>query len=203
MSLVLSTQARFSSFLPGHERRDEEIRLNVEDLGTTVRWRMHRIADGVTSPERRDNPNRLSLQRNSSLNNGRYRRKGWRASSHFGQTWGIPSESNQPMISRQMSESTQQVPEIRWGRPRVDEEDDDDQTPGQSVAYPRNTVRDDTYSTAPSTLSSTLGASTLRGDSVSTFFDMSQKTPVAEGAARRMIRGDSGSDLTPVANVRR
>lgn len=218
MSLVLSTQARFSSFLPGHERRDEEIRLGVEDLGKTVRRRMQRTLEDVPSPTKRPdstiNMNRISLQRGQSFTNGRYRRKGWRASSNFGQTWGIPSEGSQPMIARQQSDTLGQIPEQKWGRPRVDEEDEEEATPGQSFAYPRNTVRDDGYSAAPSTMASTAGgstftagASTMRGgDSVATTFDLSQKTPQAETyAARRRGRTMSAgsSDLTPLANVMR
>lgn len=215
MSLVLSTQARFSSFLPGHERRDEEIRLNVDNLGKTVRWRIQRGAESAPSPDKRTEavpPKRMSLQRNMSMNNGRYRRKGWRASSNFGQTWGMPPEGTAPTVSRQQSDMSAQVPEQRWGRPRVDDDEDDDVTPGQSLAYPRNTVRDDGY-TAPSTFASTAGDSTFTGgastiraaDSVNTAYDLSQKTPQADTYARRPTRAgsDVSSDLTPVAPARR
>lgn len=90
----------------------------------------------------------------------------------------------------------------------MDDDEDDDVTPGQSLAYPRNTVRDDGYSAVSSMAStagdntSTGGASTLRaGDSVATTFDMSQKTPQPDTYVRRPRRAESSgsSDLTPVA----
>ncbi|ORY29683.1 HbrB-like-domain-containing protein [Naematelia encephala] len=174
MSLVLSTQAKYSAFFPhrdaaDNQRRDHEVRENVEALGKAVRWRMsltsQRQADvraGASLGEQwsgsapqvvasRGNGNG-NLQRGPSMSQGgggggggggRYRRRGWRASSNYTHEWGQPPE---PEIGagitrpgRQNSDFVQ-IPESRWGRPRGDDEDDDDLTPGQSFYPPSSTT---------------------------------------------------------------
>ena len=49
MSLVLSTQAKYSSIVPSqnHEKRDEDVRENMEALGKVVRWRMQNDEGGT------------------------------------------------------------------------------------------------------------------------------------------------------------
>lgn len=200
------------------------MRESVDGLGKAVRWRIQRMnaPTSIPTPTRdtatplppkdrspvdsRDYSgdtvlaphNRTSLQKGPSI---RYRRRGWRASSNYGHTWGQVDNPNSEapfsntatganssmgttaggalVPNRQMSESTVGgATDQRWGRPRMDleEEDEDDTTPGQSLAYPRNTVREDDYnyitqgsgisgitlgSTAPSTLTGSV--STFRG----------------------------------------
>ena len=81
MSLVLLTQARFSSFVPGQESRDDEVRQTVDSLGKTVRRRISTGLAGVPAQQSR-------LSRGPSLsNNGRWRRRGWRASMSVNQNW--------------------------------------------------------------------------------------------------------------------
>ena len=212
MSLVLSTQARYSSFVPGNERRDEEVRGAIESLGKAVRWRIQRPIDSEAEPVTTKRPmtgegfiaNRASLQRGQSMNQGRHRRRGWRASTNFGQTWGQPPlhDGVGPRQPSDMGQS-QAAMDQRWGRPRVDEEEEEEVTPGQSYAYPRNTVHD-TYpssgiSTMASTMASTITAgSTVRGGDGIVSFESSQRTPQPEYGMRRPMRADSESSVTPM-----
>ena len=79
MSLILSTQARYSSIFPTSEKRDDEVRENVEDLGRTVRWVMTaEEGDDYEAQERQ------RIQRGASMTE---RRKGRRAST-AGREWG-------------------------------------------------------------------------------------------------------------------
>ncbi|ORX38306.1 HbrB-like-domain-containing protein [Kockovaella imperatae] len=75
MSLVLSTQARYSSIFQTRENRDEEVRENVETLGRTVRWRMQH---GDSAISEQPAPGATRVQRGMSVS-GR-RRKGIRGS---------------------------------------------------------------------------------------------------------------------------
>ncbi|EJT50474.1 hypothetical protein A1Q1_00215 [Trichosporon asahii var. asahii CBS 2479] len=97
MSLVLSTQARYSSFFPTlspHEAhlRDEETRESVEELGRAVRWsmavagqrqeqrpapeRQHSNASSIDSGNGSAAPTRPTLQRGPSVSQaGRLRRR--------------------------------------------------------------------------------------------------------------------------------
>jgi len=161
MSLVLSTQAKYSSFFQvrgtDSDRRDEEVRQNVDSLGKITRWHItqeeansrqnnldHRSSgtgNGIADIDAlARNTARLSLNRAPSI---RQRRRGWRASSLFGQQWGPPLQATTGQgpgagggggpaggPERQNSEYLT-VPE--WGRP-VDDEEDDDVTPNQSLA---------------------------------------------------------------------
>ena len=201
MSLVLSTQARYSSLFPHRdvqesERRDEEVRNNVESLGKAVRWRMS------AGPS----PQQHGIQRNQSINQGRHRRRGWRASTNFGQQWNGAPEA----VQRQNSDF-QQASEQRWGRPRADEDDEDDMsTPGQSYAYGRNGARTEDSSfagTTSTTMRSTLTAGIARGESLASYAEgQNQRTPLADsGMARRPMRSESSgsSEVTPMAQVRR
>ena len=67
MSLVLSTQARYSSIVPvsiqgqSNEKRDEDVRENIEALGKVVRWRMQNDEGGTLGEAA------LKLQRAQSI----------------------------------------------------------------------------------------------------------------------------------------
>lgn len=149
MSLVLSTQARYSSFVPGDQERDEETRESVEELARAVRWSMAVAATPITTPEEElgqdlglppgpgpaaDRPVRPGLQRGPSVSQaGRLRRRG----------------TMQRSISQLEPETATPV-QGQWGRPRIDEDDEDER---------------------PSSASTT-----LRGESTTTLTD--QRTPV-------------------------
>lgn len=194
MSLVLSTQAKYSSLFPLHDAsenylRDEEIRDNVESLGKAVRWRMSMTSDG--SPQAHT-AQRQSLQRGPSMNQGRNRRRGWRASTYFGQQWGAGPDP----ILRQNSDDLQ-APET-WEH--VDDENEDDtSTPGQS--YARSRQGDASYAT---TTGSTLTAGTMRGEGQASY-GRSQHTPQAEFGMRRPNRSESSgsSEVNGSVTVRR
>lgn len=159
-------------------------------------------------PTNNDNwtaPQRNSLQRGPSLTqSGRHRRRGWRASSTFGHDWGQPPEgqgmegvkSGGGQTQRQNSDFLQ-APEQRWGRPRVDEEDDDDNTPGQSFAFAPPSRPD---AAAASFAPTTVAGSTVRGESLASYGE-SQRTPQAgDMYGLRRGRYDEGdSEVTPVA----
>jgi len=197
MSLVLSTQAKYSSLFPlrdanDNSRRDEEIRNHVESLGKAARWR----SSAGESPQTRS-VQRQSLQRGPSMNQGRHRRRGWRASTKSGQQWGVGQDA-----ARLNSESVQ-APEQQWGRPGVDDEDDDDtSTPGQSYAYPR--TGESSYATM--TTGSTLTAGAMGGESLASYGE-SQRTPQAEFGMRRPNRSESSGssevNLSTVVPARR
>ncbi|WWD22581.1 hypothetical protein CI109_107074 [Kwoniella shandongensis] len=161
MSLVLSTQARYSSFFPSSStiisaERDEEVRSNVDNLGKAVRWRVQRSTDNakpespVKSPLGASNGGtpasntpisiggaRTNLQRGQS---GRHRRRGWRASSYMGFGLGGPGPQaggGGGQHAEGMSRQNSNGGDTRWGRPRVDEEDEeDDLTPNSTLAPP-------------------------------------------------------------------
>jgi hypothetical protein len=195
------------------------VRINVEGLGKAVRWRMDIIARGIedrnaaTAMETPVAPQRMSLQRGPSMNGGRYRRRGWRASANFGSTWGQPPPSETlpvpagGLTSRRQNSNSDylQAPEQRWGKPRLDEgddEEDDTSTPGQSLA--NNANGNATSHTANGTFASGL---TVRGESLASYGD-SQKTPLAEQrdgyGLRRPMRSESNSnEFTPVVRDRR
>ncbi|WVQ95153.1 hypothetical protein IAU59_002247 [Kwoniella sp. CBS 9459] len=167
MSLVLSTQARYSSFFPptsnagvgvAHYDRDEEVRENVESLGNSVRWRLQQNelelngqagqGSNANSPIKASPggsgsgligvgvPKRASLQRGPSLSqSGRYRRRGWRASANLGlglnhyNGAGGAGMSQFGAMSRQNSgdpATSGNTERDRWGRPRLEEEDEDE-----------------------------------------------------------------------------
>ncbi|WVF67468.1 hypothetical protein IAT40_002224 [Kwoniella sp. CBS 6097] len=168
MSLVLSTQARYSSFFPpsgssagaAHRDRDEEVRESVESLGNSVRWRIQQnemelnahagLGGSANSPVKASPgvtgsgsigvglPKRASLQRGPSLSqSGRYRRRGWRASANLGLGLnqyngagaGGAGMSQFGTMSRQNSGDpgpTGNAERDRWGRPRLEEEDEDE-----------------------------------------------------------------------------
>jgi hypothetical protein len=222
MSLVLSTQARYSSFFPlqqsaENERRDAEVRENVEGLGKAVRWRMamiaQRMAERKTGSPAKDwaiRPAALQrapsmLQRGPSMSQpARYRRRGWRASTNFGQLDpGLNHPALPPHPSRQNSDVLQQ-PELRWGRPRVDEDDEDDNlTPGQWYVPSRQ----DSYATAMTgTTATTMDGLTTAGSTLTTGtirdaagFGDGQRTPQADFGRRNVTADGSGSsEITPM-----
>jgi hypothetical protein len=238
MSLVLSTQGRYSSFVPSqsaaeNEARDAEVRDNVEGLGKAVRWRLAMIAQrlaersagpagsGVSgSPTSKNSqwPSRpASLQRTPSMlqrgpsmsQPARYRRRGWRASTNFGQLDPGPSAPSVPAHPARQNSDFLQQPQSRWGRPRVDEEDEDDNlTPGQGFVPPS---RQDSYATTMTgstatttgltTAASTLTAGTIRDGLGAGFGGESQRTPLAEfGTRNGRVRADSSgsSEVTPM-----
>jgi hypothetical protein len=163
-------------------------------------------------------PQRMSLQRGPSMNGAKYRRRGWRASEHYSPNWGqptsdpalLPNPSN--LAQRRQNSNTDylQAPEQRWGKPRLDEgddEDDDTSTPGQSFAQ-NGGNGNPTRPTAASTLGGTFassGVGTVRGESLASYGD-SQRTPMAEQrdgyGVRRLLR-DESSDITPLVRDRR
>ena len=182
MALVLSTQAKYSSLFPLRNssenlRRDDELRDDVGSLGKAVRWRM-----STESSPQVNLIQRRSLHRGPSMSQGRYRRRGWRASGTFGEQAGPGSEA----VTRQNS-GLLQPPEQLWGRPRLDEEDEDDSsTPGQSYVYPRE--GDPSY--ANSSAGSTLTSGTVRGEILASYGE-SQRAPHAEFGRRRPMRSES------------
>ena len=201
MSLVLSTQAKYSAFFPlvfpaQNARRDEEIRDNVDSLGKAVRWRMaamtHAAEEAQNPPVKSEEiwaaPKRASLHRGPSISgNGRLRRRGWRASANLSLLFGPDA----PPQSRQNSEYVQE----QWGRPRLDEEDEEDATPLQSMRTGK--AQDASYAPTFTTEGSTFTA-TVRGESLASFAD-SQKTPQAEFGRRPHRHDSSGSsELTPI-----
>lgn len=201
MSLVLSTQAKYSTFFPlvfpaQNARRDEEVRDSVESLGKAVRWRMAAMAHAAeearnptaTPDEIWTAPKRASLHRGPSISgNGRLRRRGWRASANITLLFGPDA----PPPSRQNSELVQD----QWGRPRLDEEDEEDATPLQSMRMAK--AQEASYAPTFTTNASTLTA-TVRGESLASFAD-SQKTPQAEFGRRPYRQDSSGSsELTPI-----
>lgn len=119
MSLVLSTQARYSSFIPGDQTRDEETRESVEELVRAVRWSMMVISTPLATPEEEvgqpvaavaEKPVRPGLKRGPSVSQaGRLRRRG----------------TLQRSIS-QLDPEALRPAQGQWGRPRIDEDDEDD-----------------------------------------------------------------------------
>ena len=183
MDLVVSTQARFSTFLIGHEHRDDEVRLNLESLGKAVRWRMT-TGLPITTGLEGTLSNRTSLQRGPSI--ARQRRRDWRASSEQGPGWTttLPDKFTS---QGHLSDGHQAG--------RDEDGEDDDITPGQSVYYTGQRSR---YSTIASTVASTFndGTSTIReGDPV---YDA--KTPQAETYRRAK---ETETDLTPIGQPER
>ncbi|WVQ72042.1 hypothetical protein IAR50_001586 [Cryptococcus sp. DSM 104548] len=180
MSLVLSTQAKYTFFFPptslpnSQDRdRDEEVRSNVESLGQAVRWQSRRMemeaeaaaaalagggggggsdsmpnSAGTTKPSTFSNhtssTNSLGLQRKSSLPggglSGRYRRRGWRASSYMGQLgpggigeWGQTHMGENGGGAKSGTMSRQGSGYAHgYGHP-VEDEDDEDITPSQAL----------------------------------------------------------------------
>ncbi|WWC90579.1 uncharacterized protein L201_005515 [Kwoniella dendrophila CBS 6074] len=167
MSLVLSTQARYSTFFPssGQEDRDEEVRDNVESLGKAVRWKLQQNEIESQLPIDSDSPIKASpntngvvsgrsagggLQRGPSLSqSGRYRRKGWRASANLGMLglsqYGNPNENSNGKISRQNSgepntnNNNAYFSKDNAHRNRLDEEDEDDSELGLPPQIRANT----------------------------------------------------------------
>lgn len=124
MSLVLSTQARYSSFVPGDHQRDEETREAVEELARAVRWAMVVISTPIVTPAEElgqaaalnpERPVRPGLQRGPSVSQaGRLRRRG----------------TLQRSIS-QLDPEMVNPAQGAWPRPRIDEDDEEDR---QSMA---------------------------------------------------------------------
>ncbi|WVR09411.1 hypothetical protein IAU60_006478 [Kwoniella sp. DSM 27419] len=151
MSLVLSTQARYSSFFAasGQQDKDEDVRQNVESLGRAVRWKMEqnereaeaRAGTAGDSPVKASSvgaggPKRTSLQRGPSLSQtGRYRRRGWRASANLGMGLsqyaagvGEANVTGAMVGGRTMSRQDSGDPNMihRWGRPRMEDDDEEE-----------------------------------------------------------------------------
>jgi hypothetical protein len=225
MSLVLSTQARYTAFFPTRdfldgEARDEETRDGVEDLGRAVRWSMAVASGEVQLPPDEEEPeqgldtttttaqgtgstipSRPGLQRGPSVSQaGRLRRRGLRSGS-------ISQLEPEPQ-GRMVSQGTL-PPEQRWGRPRIDEDDGDDVSGighghhgyngyGSELATPQitGTARGGAFGASTSTAQSTVRAA----ESFATITD--QRTPAASGTdfrrhARHERAVSSGeSDLT-------
>jgi hypothetical protein len=252
MSLVLATQAKPSTFYPfrsidENREYDKQCRENVEALGKAVRWRMNAIKRkeeentennsqsqysvavdeyGIPKDGNVAAPKRHSLHRGPSLSqSGRFRRRGWRASTNMSQVYG-DDPTPLGMASRQNSEfgylNNAQTQE--WASSVREEDEDEDTTPGQSFApipapagagIGQGGRGDASYATTaftetPATYSggmSAMTASTMRGNSHLVGMgggweydqDRDQQTPQAE--YRRGMRETSAdsSELTPTA----
>jgi hypothetical protein len=178
MCLVISTQARLSTFLIGHGNRDDGVRLNVEGLGKTVQWRMT-ASRPIAANRDTTLPNRTTLQRGAST--ARQKRRDWRASDQDRPGW--TSENLDDMFDTQAQTSA-----THWAG-QDGGEDDDDVTPGQSFY---GTGHRSLHSVMTSTMASTItdGASTFRGgDRV-----FQSRTPQTESF--RQI-AETQDDLTP------
>ncbi|WRT68628.1 uncharacterized protein IL334_005606 [Kwoniella shivajii] len=148
MSLVLSTQARYSTFIStssssSNEEQDEEVRFDVESLGKAVRWKIQQnenevqqaLSNNNSSPVKtssvpsgigRSNSGGGGLNRGPSLSqSGRYRRKGWRASANLGllgvQQFQPPAGTGE--ISRQ--NSSDHFANLNMKNGRIDEDDEE------------------------------------------------------------------------------
>lgn len=242
MSLVLATQAKCSSFYPfrsadENRENDKQTRESVDALGKAVRWRMNAIKRkevelGTMSPSvgpgvgvltdefglPKDGntaaPKRHSLHRGPSLSqSGRFRRRGWRASTNMSQVYG---EEPAPALgtgvggggggpSRQNSDYGSMYPAPEWHDSVLEEDEDDSTTPGQSYAAQfqgGGGGMDGSYATTmmsetPTTYYGT--ASTIRGNSVGADeWAGSQKTPQAGTFPRRRQTSGNGSrESTP------
>ncbi|WVW85399.1 hypothetical protein I302_107437 [Kwoniella bestiolae CBS 10118] len=216
MSLVLSTQARYSSFFAAssgdqeRDNHDDEVRLNVESLGKAVKWRLTQIEieaqlppqSSSNSPIKSSPSNGIQktgsgggLQRGPSLSqSGRYRRKGWRASANLGllSLNQFPNE-----MSRQNSG------EVKYKeRDKIDEEDDEENIPlsrlrtntTDSLGLPVPNMNGSMVSTlnGGSTItggSSTItGGSTIRGESLASYGETPSITPSGQ-TGREMMYG--------------
>ncbi|KAK8845627.1 hypothetical protein IAR55_006343 [Kwoniella newhampshirensis] len=221
MALVLSTQARYSSFFPStstviSSERDEEIRGNVDSLGKAVRWKTQQSEKAETKPESPvKSPlgsggtapatgGRTNLQRGSS---GRYRRRGWRASSYMGFGLGPQGQPHGPVpgpqsetMSRQNSGDPNAI-SSRWGRPRVEEEDEDDEddedlTPNSTLVPPQGQGQGGPRRSRTDTVDSTLNNHTT-GMSITPSM-MSVRTAASASTAMMSM----GSTLTSGTTIR-
>lgn len=247
MSLVLATQAKCSTFYPfrsSEENReyDKQARENVEALGKAVRWRLsaYRRKEDESSATSQGNlavtdeygipkdgnvaaPKRHSVHRGPSLSqSGRFRRRGWRASTNMSQVYGDEPTPSGP--SRQNSElgylNSAQASTSEWVSGVREEDEDEDTTPGQSFAglggqnreYATyaSTITVDTPSTYTNTYpASAMTTSTMRGnggligggvrDLVQGEYD-DQQTPQAIHPRRRQTSTES-SETTPTAPI--
>jgi len=189
MSLVTSTQARLSTFVVGQEHRDDEVRVNIENLAKTIQWKMTAGRASNASRDAAPYINRSSLQRGPSIL--RQRRRGWRASGQVGQNWGLTEN----FVTGDKSDLLNQATDHAWGTGRGDDEDDDT-TPGQSYNEAGQRFRN--ANAMASTVTSTMTeASTIRGgDSV---YDA--RTPQAD-PYRRVAESESNLNLSGYAERR-
>ncbi|WVQ68467.1 uncharacterized protein L199_006675 [Kwoniella botswanensis] len=161
MSLVLSTQARYSSFFTAiptdqeKENHDEEVRENVESLGKAVKWRLNQIEiesqlplpSNISNSPIKNSPTHITqksgsgstggLQRGPSLSqSGRYRRRGWRASANLGllSLNQYPNENDR--MSRQNSGDFYQNLNYK-DRDKIDEEEGDGDDGQENVPLSR------------------------------------------------------------------
>lgn len=161
LSLVLSTQATYSSFFPSdapddNERKNAEVRDSVEGLSRLVKWRIEAVEDAVAAAKARSSnasPGKAGSAPGAAAAPGESGESGaWpqrapmrrhpsmsQGTRHRRKGWRASVSSMQQAMAipeslhptRQNSELLQQ-PEARWGRPRVDDDDDDDITPSHS-----------------------------------------------------------------------
>lgn len=220
---------------------DKQVRENVDALGKAVRWRMNamkRKEDELGSPSAsswggggggvmtdefglpKDGntaaPKRHSLHRGPSLSqSGRSRRRGWRASTNMSQVYGddpTPTTGTMGPPSRQNSDFGSLYPLQDWHGSVLEEDEDDNTTPGQSYAAQLQRAgggtgggpTDGSFATTammsetPTTYTST-APSTMRGYSVVDEWANSQKTPQAGGMfpRRRQTSGNGSRESTP------
>jgi hypothetical protein len=254
MSLVLATQAKSSSFYPfrsydENREHDKQDRESVEALGKAVRWRMNALKRkgddentsqnfsvidefGIPKDGNAAAPKRHSLHRGPSLSqSGRFRRRGWRASTHMPQVYG--EDPTPAGLSRQNSEFgyLSQTQTQEWAssvREEDEDEEDRDTTPGQSfvpgtgppgrqeASYATSGMMSETPTTYGGI--SAMTASTMRGNSDLVggggggrmeSWDESQQTPQAAiigyGRRRREMSTDSTAtetdQTTPTAPI--
>ncbi|WWC71360.1 uncharacterized protein I206_105315 [Kwoniella pini CBS 10737] len=216
MSLVLSTQARYSTFIgtSGQEARDEEVRENVEGLGKAVRWKLQQNEIDSQSPinnndlnlPMKSSPNKVTtntggLQRGPSLSqSGRYRRKGWRASANLGLL--SLNHFNEGIMSRQNSGDLLNNNQNNMVRNRLDEEDEDFEGDLPLPPRIRNTTNDSLNTMNGGSIVSTLnGGSTITGGSTMGISSTIGASSTITGGST--IRGESLASYgeTPSASI--
>ncbi|KIR54713.1 hypothetical protein I315_02594 [Cryptococcus gattii Ru294] len=237
MSLVLSTQAKYSSFSPPSSSsvsldRDEEVRNSVESLGQAVRYRNQQIemeqvavmAGGASgSPDGTSGSGgpgqwtpsphgSLRLQHRPSIGPaGRYRRRGWRASSYMGQLALGPNDGFGP-ASRQNSTFADGLQDHWWGRP-VDEDDEDDDMeetiPNSNLAFAgpgglkMRGETTDSYDSASLHITSSMMSGQMASSATTGSSTLTAGSTATVGGP--IVRGESlasyGETPTPSANV--
>lgn len=232
MSLVLSTQAKYSSFSPPSSSsvsldRDEEVRNSVESLGQAVRYRNQQIemeqaavmagtgetpgsgGPGQWTPSPHGS---LRLQHRPSIGPaGRYRRRGWRASSYMGQLALGPNDGSGP-ASRQNSTFADGLQDHWWGRP-VDEDDEEDDMeemmPNSNLAFAGPGGRKmrgettDSYDSASLHITSSMMSGQMASSATTGSSTLTAGSTATVGGP--IVRGESlasyGETPTPSANV--
>lgn len=202
MSLVLATQAQYSAFFPVRdlaeaEARDEETREHVEELGRAVRWSMA-VASGVVdefgyTADERDVPLEYGGDEQTAVGDttAAAARPGLKRGPSVSQAGRLRPRARTLINDEAANGSSQGQPQAqgqtynaRWGRPRIDEDDEDAEstlnTNGQMFARPTGTLGATLGAGGTISAATSVAPSTVRGgESLATITD--QRTPV--GAA--------------------